>query len=138
MVGLFTMASGMQAHRTQRGSLKGVDFETFVREAVVPCLVAGDVVILDNASCHKSKATRQLVEEAGARLLFLPAYSPDVSPIELAWRKVKARLREEHACTGEALETAIETAMQAITSEDARRFYGHCGYQKEKLEAQPQ
>ena len=138
MVGLFVRDSGMQAHRTQKGSLKAVDFERFVREAVVPCLVAGDIVILDNASCHKSKAVRELVEAVGARLLFLPAYSPDFSPIELAWRKVKARLREAHACTGEALESAIETAMEAVTGEDAKKFYQHCGYQKAEMAKQSQ
>jgi len=127
----------MKAHRTQRGSLKAIDFETFVREAVVPCLVAGDVVILDNASCHKSKTVRVLVESVGARLLFLPAYSPDFSPIEFAWRKVKSRLREAHACTGEVLEAAIETAMQVVIGEDAQRFYQHCGYRRaERIEAE--
>ncbi len=86
MVGLFTLDSGMQAHRTQTASLKAGDFAAFVREAVVPHLSPGDVAILDNAACHRGKQVRELIEAVGARLLFLPAYSPDFSPIELAWR----------------------------------------------------
>ena len=75
-----------------------------------------------------TSSVRELIETAGARLLFLPAYSPDFSPIELAWRKVKAALREVEACTQETLLPAIDSAMQSITMEDARGFYAHCGY----------
>ncbi len=101
-----------------------------MRDAAVPHLSPGDVVILDNASCHKGKKVRALVEAAGARLLFLPPYSPDFSPIELAWRKVKACLREVGARTAEALLSAIEAAMPAVTAQDATKFYAHCGYRK--------
>jgi len=128
MVGLFTLGEGMNAHRTQAGSLKADDFQAFVQEAVVPHLSPGDVVILDNAACHRAKKVRQMVEAAGARLLFLPPYSPDFSPIEFAWRKVKAVLREAGARTAEALLSAIEAAMQTVTAEDAGKFYAHCGY----------
>jgi transposase len=128
MVGLFTLDSGMKAHRTQAGSLKAGDLHAFVREAVVPHLSPGDVVILDNASCHKGKKAREMIEAAGARLLFLPAYSPDFSPIEFAWRKVKAALREAGARTAEALLSAIDAAMQTVTAQDADKFYAHCGY----------
>ncbi len=112
----------------QKGSLTGEDFAGFVKECVMPHLNAGDVVILDNARCHRVKRVRELIETAGARLLFLPAYSPDFSPIELAWRKVKARLREAGARTSEELLPAINAAMQSVTAEDAQSFYAHCGY----------
>jgi transposase len=128
MVGLFTLYGGMGAYRTQTGSLKADDFQSFVEGAVVSHLSPGDVVILDNAACHKGKGVRESIEAAGARLLFLPPYSPDFSPIEFAWRKVKARLREAGARTGETLLRAIEAAMRTVTSEDAGKFYAHCGY----------
>jgi transposase len=128
MVGLFSLAGGIAAHRTQTGSLTAADFAGFVEQAVVPHLVTGDVVILDNARCHQGVRVRALIEAAGARVLFLPTYSPDFSPIELAWRKVKARLRAEGARTEETLRPAIEAAMRSVTAEDARAFYAHCGY----------
>jgi hypothetical protein len=81
MVGLFTIGEGIKAHRTQTGSLKADDFQAFVELSVVPHLSPGDVVILDNAACHRGRGVRELIEAAGARLLFLPAYSPDFSPI---------------------------------------------------------
>ena len=128
MVGLFTLGEGMKAHKTKAGSLKADDFRAFVEAAVVPSLSPGDVVILDNAACHRGKQVRELIEAEGARLLFLPPYSPDFSPIEFAWRKVKAALREAGARTSEALWEAVETAMQTVTAQDASKFYAHCGY----------
>jgi transposase len=128
MVGLFTLGGGMQAHRTQTGSLKAADFTHFVEQDVVPHLSAGDVVVLDNARCHQGARVRELIEAVGARLLFLPPYSPDFSPIELAWRKVKARLRAEGARTEETLLPAIDAAMCSVTAQDALTFYAHCGY----------
>lgn len=128
IVGLFSL-HGMEAHRIQTGSLKGVHFAAFVEEALFPCLKAGDVVVVDNARCHFSKRARELIESAGARLVFLPAYSPDFAPIELAWRKVKARLREAGARTTQALRQAIVQAIASVTSQDAERFFAHCGYE---------
>lgn len=128
VVGLLALGAGLGAHRVQAGSLKAADFEAFVREQVAPGLAPGDVLILDNARCHQGKPVREAVEAAGARLLFLPPYSPDFSPIELAWRKVKARLRQAGARTAEALLEAVEDAVRAVTPEDATKFYAHCGY----------
>jgi transposase len=128
MVGLFTLRDGMAAHRTQKGSLKADDFQAFVEDMVAPGLAAGDVVILDNAACHRGKRVRASIEAAGARLLFLPPYSPDFSPIEFAWRKIKAELREVGARTADVLLPAIEVAMEAVTARDAEKFYAHCGY----------
>ena len=128
IVAVFSLRGGIEQYRVQKGSLTGEDFASFVKGCVVPTLNAGDVVIVDNARCHRVKRVRELIETAGARLLFLPTYSPDFSPIELAWRKVKARLRETGARTQEQLLPAIDSAMQSVTVEDAQVFYVHCGY----------
>lgn len=103
LVALFSLTGAIEQYQVQEGSLKGAAFARFVEEGVVPHLSAGDVVILDNARCHQITRVRELIEAAGARLVFLPAYSPDFSPIELAWRKVKAWLRETGARTQERL-----------------------------------
>jgi transposase len=128
MVALFSLSGAIEQYRVQKGALTGADFACFVQELVVPNLSAGDVVVLDNARCHRVKRVRELIESVGARVLFLPAYSPDFSPIELAWRKVKASLREAEARTQEQLLPAIDAAMQGVTVEDAQAFYVHCGY----------
>ena len=128
IVALFSLTGAMEQYRVQKGSLTGEDFAGFVQECVVPHLRVGDVVIVDNARCHQIKRVRELIESAGARLLFLPAYSPDFSAIELAWRKVKARLREAGARTQEELLPAIDAAIHSVTVEDAQAYYAHCGY----------
>jgi transposase len=86
------------------------------------------VVVLDNLSAHKGGRVRGLVEERGAELLFMPSYSPDLSPVEEAFSKLKALLRREKARTKEALLGAIGRALDEITPEDARGWFGHCGY----------
>ena len=128
MVALFSQ-EGMVTHRLQAGSLKQADFTAFVQEQVVPLLSSGDVVVVDNARCHQGKSVAEAIEAAGARLLFLPAYSPDFAPIELAWRPVKAYLRRVAARTVTDLQAVVEPAMGQVTSEQARSFFAHCGYQ---------
>ena len=86
-------------------------------------------MVLDNLSAHKGERVKELVEAHGCELLFLPAYSPDFSPIEEAFSKLKARLRREKARTKEALVEAIGPALDAITPEDAKGWFGHCGYE---------
>ena len=125
IVALFSLTGAMERHRVQQGSLKGKDFADFVGDRVVPRLTPGDVLVLDNARCgHRVKRVRELVEAAGARLLFLPAYSPDFSPdfspIELAWRKAKAQLKEAGARTQTALLPAVDAAMRSVSVADAR------------------
>jgi transposase len=101
-------------------------FETL---PVAPALRPGQVVVLDNLSAHKGERVKESVEARGCELLFLPAYSPDFSPIEEAFSKLKALLRREKARTKEALVEAIGRALDAITSEDAKGWFGHCGYE---------
>ena len=110
------------------GTTKEAVFEAYVERILAPSLVAGQVVVLDNLSAHKGDRARELVEERGAKLLFLPSYSPDFSPIEEAFGKLKALLRRGKARTKEALLQAIGRALDAITSEDAKGWFGHCGY----------
>ena len=109
------------------GTTKAV-FEAYVEWFLAPSLSPGQVVVLDNLSTHKGDRARELVEERGAKLLFLPSYSPDFSPIEEAFGKLKALLRREKARTKEALLQAIGRALDAITPEDAKGWFGHCGY----------
>ena len=86
-------------------------------------------MVLDNLSAHKGERVKESVEARGCELLFLPAYSPDFSPIEEAFSKLKALLRREKARTKEALVEAIGRALDAITPEDAKGWFGHCGYE---------
>ena len=93
-----------------------------------PSLRPGQIVLLDNLSAHKSPRLDALLAARGCRLWYLPAYSPDYSPIELAFAKLKAALRRRGARTREALETAIADALTLISPAEARAFFRHCGF----------
>jgi len=110
------------------GPLHRVVFDTFVEELLVPSLVPGQTVVLDNLSVHKSARARELIEAAGCRMVFLPTYSPDFNPIELAFAKLKQLLRTAAARSSEALLDATQAAYPRITASDARGFYRHAGY----------
>jgi transposase len=110
------------------GAADGPAFESFVRETLCPTLRCGDLVVLDRLAAHRNPAVRQLIEEAGARLLYLPPYSPDLSPIEEMWSKVKQHLRSAEARTPESLIAAMGDALCAITAHDARGYFGHVGH----------
>ena len=103
-------------------------FVAFVRDALVPLLAAGQVVVLDNLAPHKSPEVRRLVEAAGATLLLLPPYSPDFNPIEQAISKVKAVLRKLARRTVDALFIGIGEALASVTPTDAMNYIAHCGY----------
>ena len=113
---------------TLDGAMDRVAFEAYIEQMLAPQLVSGQTVIMDNLSAHKSAKVRQLLEAKGCKLVFLPAYSPDLSPIELAFSKLKQYLRRAKARTREALETAIGEALKTITPADARAYFKHCGY----------
>ena len=100
----------------------------YVRDVLCPRLRPGQVVVMDNSSIHKGAAVREAIEAARCSLRFLPPYSPDFAPIELAFAKLKAALRAVGARTHEALHAAIATALRQITAADARGFFHHCGY----------
>ncbi len=110
------------------GSGNAVAFEAYVEHILAPSLTAGQIVVLDNLSAHKGARVRQLIEERGCELLFLPAYSPDSSPIEETFSKVKTFLRKIGARTHEALQDAIGLALETVTAADALGWFTHCGY----------
>ena len=97
-------------------------------QVLAPALRPGHVVVVDNLAAHRGRRVRELVEAAGAELVFLPAYSPDFSPIEEAFSKLKALLRTAGARSRNALVEAIGRALGAVTPADAAGFFAHCGY----------
>jgi transposase len=103
-------------------------FQTYVRQVLCPALRPGDVVIMDNLSPHKNEHTLALIASAGAEVRFLPAYSPDLNPIEKMWSKVKTLLRGAEARTQETLMAAIAAALKKITPQDAINWFASCGY----------
>ena len=103
-------------------------FTAFVRDALVPLLEPGQVVVLDNLQPHKSPEVRRPAESAGATLPLLPPYSPDFDPIEMAISKVKTVLRKPGRRTAEALFQAVGEALASITADDASNYITHCGY----------
>ena len=119
---------------TLTGAADALVFEAYVREVLAPALRPGQTVLLDNLRTHKGAAVRALIEARGCQLLFLPASSPDFSPIEQAFSKLKALLRRAGARTREALEAAIAEALTAISAQDAHGWFTACG---SELEAQP-
>ena len=119
---------GPSASVTIEGPTDSAIFETYIREALYPTLRPGDVVIMDNLSPHKGAPVLAKIAQAGAAVRFLPAYSPDLNPIELMWSKVKTSLRTAEARTQPKLLKAITSSFEAITSQDARNWFAHCGY----------
>jgi transposase len=103
-------------------------FETYIEQMPRPALRPGQIVVTDNLSSHKSERVRELIDERGCELLYLPPYSPDLNPIEEAFAKVKGLLREAEVRTREALVETIGTALSVVTARDAWGFFEHCGY----------
>lgn len=120
--------SGLGALMTVGGATDGEVFSVYVEQVLCPTLRRGDIVVMDNLGAHKVSGVREAIERRGAQLLYLPPYSPDLSPIEQCWSKLKAVLRGIGARTREALEAAIKQAMSTITESDAVAWFAHCGY----------
>jgi transposase len=110
------------------GSTDGELFLAYVHHVLVPELWPGAVVLLDNLSAHKLAGVEEAIEQAGARLLYLPPYSPDLNPIEKAWSKLKHSLRSIAARTYRSLSRAISKGLELISPADALGFFKHCGY----------
>ena len=119
---------GILASMIVPGSTDSDVFLAYVEEVLAPQLWPGAVVLMDNLSPHKSSGVREAIEEAGARLLYLPPYSPDLNPIEHAWSKLKAYLRRIAARTYCRLSRAITAGLNLISPQDAHAFFSHCGY----------
>jgi transposase len=120
--------AGLTAPMLLEGAVDTAAFVAYLAQVLVPTLQPGQCVILDNLSCHRAAAARQLVEAAGCTLQLLPTYSPDFNPIELAFAKLKTALRAAAARTQAALDAAIHAALEAITPTDAHGWFHHCGY----------
>lgn len=110
------------------GAMDSDCFTAWVEQFLVRELQPGDVVVMDNLSSHRAQQVRPLIEKAGAKLLYLPPYSPDLNPIEKMWSKIKALLRGAKARTRDALEKAVAQALDAVTAEDIKGWFRSCGY----------
>ena len=119
---------GMRCSTVVDGAVNGDVFEAFVEQVLVPDLRPGDVVILDHLSSHKRHRVRELIENANARLVFLPAYRPDLHPIELVFAKVKQLLRSMACRTRDTLWKAMQSVLDQVTPSDAVNCFKHCGY----------
>ena len=120
--------AGMTAAMTVEGGTDTAVFATYLEHFLLPALHPGQVVVVDNVGAPKPDRIRALVEAVGCRLVFLPAYSPDLSPVEEAFSKLKTLIRAAAARTRAALDAAIATALQAITAADAAGWFAHAGY----------
>lgn len=118
---------GLIAATTLPGSLNTPSFLVFLEKVLLPQLWTGAIVVMDNLPVHYAHAAQLLLESVGAQIKFLPPYSPDLSPIELCWSKLKEILRSAQARTTEALDEAITRAVNAITDDNALSWFHHCG-----------
>ena len=121
-------SSGMSATMLVEGATDHHVVEAYIEQLLVPTLRPGQVVVLDNLSAHKRAEIEPMLAAVGCQLWFLPAYSPDLAPIELAFAKIKQAVRRAAARTNDALEVAIAHALTTITADDAQGFFAHCGF----------
>lgn len=129
LIASMTLEGGMCEAMAVEGATDAQVFEAYVEGFLAPSLWAGQIVLLDNLGAHKTQRVRELIEARGAEVWFLPAYSPDLNPIEEAFSKVKALLKKAAARTKEALMEAMAGALAAVTPEDARGWFAHSGYE---------
>jgi transposase len=119
---------GLVAPGVFDGAINGEMFVAYVEQALIPTLTKGDIVMMDNVRCHKVAGVREAIEAAGATVRFLPAYSPDLNPIEMAFAKIKALLRARALRTIDALWNALGSIALCISPEECRNFFRHAGY----------
>ena len=125
---------GTLAYRYFQGSLTGENFLEYVKEVLVPTLRKGDIVVMDNLSCHKVKGVKEVIEASGASVRYLPPYSPDLNPIEMMWSKIKSLLRKWRKTTVSALHAVIPDAFKAVLKSDILGWFGASGYRCSKME----
>jgi transposase len=119
---------GVDAVMTVEGATEATVFRAYIKEVLGPTLRPGDMVVMDNLGAHKATGIQQMLARRGVGLRYLPPYSPDLSPIELCWSKLKTGLRTVKARTRAVLEPAIAHVLTTITAADARGWFHHCGY----------
>jgi len=110
------------------GPINGERFQIYVEQVLVPTLATGDLVVMDNLGSHKAKAVRRAIRRAGAKLVFLPKYSPDLNPIEQFFAKLKHHLRRDQPRSRDAVCDAIATALNTVTSPECSNYFAHAGY----------
>lgn len=125
-------SNGMRCSTTIDGAVNRDVFEAFIKQVLLPTLSEGDIVVMDNLSSHKGEKVKTLIESAGATLLYLPPYSPDLNPIEMAFSKLKQLMRSAGHRTMQALWSDVQRMLDCITASDADGFYRHCGYTLQK------
>lgn len=121
-------AEGFLAPLTIAGTLTGALFRAWVEQHLTPQLKVGDIVVMDNLSCHKVVGIREAIEKVGAELRYLPPYSPDLNPIELAFSKLKKMLRDGAERTVDKLWDLCGSILEAFTEIECRNYFRHCGY----------
>jgi transposase len=119
---------GLVAPCVLDGAINGETFRAYIEQFLAPCLSPGDIVIMDNLSSHKVAGVRQAIEAAGANLLYLPPYSPDLNPIEQVFAKLKACLRKAAARSFEALNAAIADAILRFAPRECANYLANSGY----------
>ena len=112
------------------GSINGEKFLFYVEKVLVPTLKPGDIVIIDNLGSHKGKAVRRAIRNAGAKLIFLPKYSPDLNPIEMLCAKLKHRLRKAARRTLDAICDAIAQILDTVTTQEVKNYFAQAGYDR--------
>lgn len=125
--------SGVETTMLVEGAVDRLCFDAFCEGFLRPCLKAGDVLVLDNLGAHRASRIEQVAQAEKARVIWLPPYSPDFSPIELMWSKLKTYLRKVKARTVEEIDRAIAEGLKLITEQDCRGWFKHCGYQVAQL-----
>jgi transposase len=133
LISSISTTEGMGASMSIEGSADGEAFLLYIERFLCPSLERGQIVVMDNLQVHKMRRVRELIEGRGCSLVFLPSYSPDFNSIEEAFSKVKTLLRKAKARTFEALVEATGRALWAVSEEDARGFFVHCGYELRAL-----
>ncbi len=122
--------TGLTAPMVLDGAMNGAAFKAYVEQVLVPSLAPGDIVIMDNLSSHKVAGVREAIKEAGAFLLYLPPYSPDLNPIELAFSKLKALLRKAAARSVDDLWRIIADLIEQFPPQECQNFFRHAGYDR--------
>lgn len=120
--------SGITTIMMLEGAVDGTAFKTFLEKMLVPTLHRGDIVLMDNVKTHKGKKVEEIIRSTGAQLRYLPRYSPDFSPLENGWSKLKELLRGIAARTVDTLEEGVKNALDKITEKDVKGWFKHCGY----------
>jgi transposase len=128
IVGALSFGRGLIAVMTLTGAVDTLAFDAYLLRVLAPRLHKGDVLVLDNLGVHKASQVEEVAAGLGARVLWLPPYSPDFSPIEQCWSKIKTCLRAAKSRTREELEKALAEAVKLITRADIRGWFSHCGY----------